>query len=171
MELWLFWHNCIMNIDALLEDLEAQGYFASTNAVRPPEAKPLCKSILVVRENLPDVFLALPLLGKDFIAGFQNRITKSSWLVIRDYSFCEPQDHGTELQMTKLSLNDIACAHLIGVPLRVGLAGQAPELTGYITGTFSKVLEFISFEAKTLWIPINQVNYVVVDKLSINPKV
>jgi hypothetical protein len=160
-----------MNIEALLEDLEAQGYFASTNDVSPPDAKPLCKSVLVVRENLPDVFLALPLLGKDFIAGFQNRITKSSWLVIRNYSFCEPQDPGTELQATPLTLKDIAHAHLIGVPLRVGLVGETSELTGYITKTFSKMLEFISFEAKTLWIPLAQVNYVVVDKLSMNPKV
>lgn len=160
-----------MNIDALLEDLEAQGYFASTSDEGGRETKQLCKSVLVVRENLPNVFLALPLSGKDFIAGFQNRITKSSWLLIRDYSLLEPQDHGTELQLTQLSLSDIAQAHLIGVPLRIGLADDSPELTGYITRTFAKMIEFISFEAKTLWIPIAQVNYVVVDKLSINSQV
>jgi hypothetical protein len=33
------------------------------------------------------------------------------------------------------------------------------------------MLEFISFEARTLWIPIAQVDYMVVDKLSINSKV
>jgi hypothetical protein len=157
-----------MNIDAILEDLEAQGYFASTTDESHREPKQLCKSVLVVRDNSPDVFLAMPLMGKDFIAGFQNRITKSSWLVMREYELIEPQDHGTELQLTRLSLIDIAQAHLIGVPLRLGLSGEAPELSGYITRTFTKMLEFISFEARTLWIPIAQVNYVVVDKLSMN---
>jgi hypothetical protein len=113
----------------------------------------------------------MPLLGKDFIAGFQNRITKSSWLVIRQYSFLEPQDYGTELQLTQLSLIEITKAHLIGVPIRIGLVDQSPELNGYITGNFSKMIEFVSFEARTLWIPIGQVDYMVVDKLSINSKV
>ena len=160
-----------MNIDALLEDLEAQGYFASTADQSQQKPKQLCKSVLVVREGLPDVYLAMPLLGKDFIAGFQNRITKSSWLVIRQYSFLEPQDYGTELQLTQLSLREITKAHLIGVPIRIGLVGQSPELNGYITGNFSKMIEFVSFEARTLWIPIAQVDYMVVDKLSINSKV
>jgi hypothetical protein len=160
-----------MNIDALLEDLEAQGYFASTAEQSQQKPNQLCKSVLVVREGLPDVYLAMPLLGKDFIAGFQNRITKSSWLVIRQYSFLEPQDYGTELQLTQLSLIEITKAHLIGVPIRIGLVDQSPELNGYITGNFSKMIEFVSFEARTLWIPIAQVDYMVVDKLSINSKV
>ena len=160
-----------MNIDALLEDLEAQGYFASTTDHSQQKPKQLCKSVLVVREGFPDLYLAMPLLGKDFIAGFQNRITKSSWLVIRQYSFLEPQDYGTELQLTQLSLIEITKAHLIGVPIRIGLVDQSSELNGYITGNFSKMIEFVSFEARTLWIPISQVDYMVVDKLSINSKV
>lgn len=160
-----------MNIDALLEDLEAQGYFASTPNRDQPESKIPCKSILVVRENVPDVYLSIPLLGKDFVAGFLNRITKSSWLLIRNYSFLTPQGEGTELQETYLSTIRIIQTHLIGVPLRAGVAGQSPELTGYITRTFSKMIELVTFEAKTLWIPIHQLSYVVVDKLSIKSEV
>ena len=160
-----------MNIEALLEDLEAQGYFASTKDDEPQTQKPFCKSVLVIRENLAAVYLAMPLKGKNFIAGFQNRISKSSWLIIRDYSYLTPQDQGTQLQETKLSINEIAQAHLIGVPLRLGVKSQNAELTGYITRTFSKMIEFVSFEAERLWIPTAQLNYLVVDKLSINSQV
>jgi hypothetical protein len=160
-----------MNIEALIEDLEAQGYFASTKHDDAQELRSLCKSVLVIRENLPDLYLAMPLKGKNFIAGFQNRITKSSWLIICDYSYLIPQDQGTELQETKLSINEIAQAHLIGVPLRIAIESQNSELNGYITRTFSKMIEFVSFEAQRLWIPTDQLNYVVVDKLSINSQV
>jgi hypothetical protein len=73
--------------------------------------------------------------------------------------------------LTQLSLIEITKAHLIGVPIRIGLVDQSSELNGYITGNFSKMIEFVSFEARTLWIPISQVDYMVVDKLSINSKV
>jgi hypothetical protein len=160
-----------MNIEALIEDLEAQGYFASAKKDAPRPKGLFCKAVIVFRENLPDVQLAMPLKGKDFIAGFQNRITKSSWLIIHDYSYLKPQDQGTELQETKLSINEIAQAHLIGVPVRLGIKSQNSELNGYITRTLSKMLEFVSYEAERLWIPAAELNYVVVDKLSINSEV
>ena len=167
----MFWHNYYMNIEALLEDLEAQGYFASTKEDEPKEPRSFCKSILVIRDDLPDLYLVMPLKGKNFIAGFQNRITKSSWLIINDYSYLKPQDLGTELQETSLSINAIAQAHLIGVPLRLALKSQNSELNGYITRTFSNMIEFVSFEAERLWIPTARLNYVVVEKLSINSQV
>jgi hypothetical protein len=160
-----------MNVEALLEDLEAQGYFASTKDDEPELQRLFCRSVLVIRENLPDIYLAMPLKGKNFIAGFQNRITKSSWLIIREYSYLKAQDLGSELQETKLSINAIAQAHLIGVPLRLGVKSQNAELNGYITKSFSKTIEFVSFEADRLWIPTAQLNYLVVEKLSINSQV
>jgi hypothetical protein len=160
-----------MNIDAILEDLEAQGYFASTTKNEQQETKLLCKSVFVVRENVSDVALAMPLLGKDFIAGFLNRVTKSTWLLIRDYSYLNPQDQGTVLQETELTLKSVTQAHLIGVSLRLSLGVGSPELSGYITRIFSKMIEFVSFEAKVHWIPIAQVKYVAVDKISIKPQV
>ena len=160
-----------MNLEALIEDLEAQGYFASAVAENNSNTRTFCKSALLSREKFPDVYLAMPLLGKDFVAGFQNRITRSSWLLIHQYIYLVPQDHGTEIQITKLSMKDILEAHLIGVPLRISFANEQPELPGYVIRVFSNMIEFVTFEAVSMWVPISQVNYLVVDKLSMKKEV
>jgi len=157
-----------MNLDALLEDLEAQGYFASTEIEAAPESHAPCRSVTVVRSDCPAVSLAMPLLGKDFIAGFQNRITKSSWLLIQDYSYLKPLDQGNALQSTQLSFKKVVQKHLIGVSLRLSLSSGSPEQLGYITRGFGDLFEFVNFEANTIWIPSSKIHYLVVDKLSIN---
>jgi hypothetical protein len=165
---WISGITGIMNLDALLEDLEAQGYFASTETEAIPESNALCRSVIVVRSSCHDAALVMPLLGKDFIAGFQNRITKSSWLLIQDYSYLRPLDQGNALQATQLSFKKVVQKHLIGVSLRLSLAPGSPEQVGYITRGFGDLFEFVTFEAKTLWIPSRNIIYLVVDKLSIN---
>ena len=155
-----------MNLEALIEDLEAQGYFA-TNASDDTEVPlTLCKLVLVVRENLPDLYLSIPLLGKDFIAGFKVINSKSSWQVFQDYQFLEPQDHGTKLQRTKVSLQELIKAHLIGTAVRVSLSFHESELSGYIVGVSGKLIEFVAFDARRMWIPIKNIKHMVVEKIS-----
>ena len=111
-----------MNLDALIEDLEAEGYFASSGSDVTEENQDYCKLILVVREDKPDIYLSLPLLGKDFIAGFTATTSKSSWMVIQDYIFMMPQDLGTSIQKTKATLKEIVKLHLIGSAAKVSLS-------------------------------------------------
>lgn len=158
-----------MNLDALFEDLEAQGYFASALPVDQPQIQALCKSVVVVRASAPSISLSMPLLGHDFIAGFQNKISKSNWLLVQHYTFLEPQDAGTRLRTTELSLKKVVEKHLIGVSVKLSFTSGIAEQHGYITRTFAKMLEFVNFQAKTIWIPLAQVEYLVVDKISINP--
>jgi hypothetical protein len=160
-----------MNLDALLEDLEAEGYFASQVATSEEESKGFCKSLLVVRENAVDIQLALPLLGKDFIAGFQNRRSKSTWLIIQNYNYLQPQDSGTRLQRAKLSIKTIIEAHLIGTGLIVGLGGANSEQLGFITSVIGNQIELITYEGLVLWLPIKNIEYLAVEKLSIESKV
>ncbi len=160
-----------MNLDALFEDLEAEGYFASQTESTEELDKELCKSLLVVRDNEPDLILVLPLVGKDFIAGFQNRRSRSTWLIIQDYSYLQPQDAGTRLQKAKLSIKSIIEAHLIGTSINIGLSSTNPEQTGFITGLTGSQIEFISHEGLVLWIPIKRLRYLAVEKLSIESKV
>lgn len=160
------WHKCFMNLDAFFEDIEAQGYFASSQSQRNEEALPLSKFVLVAREDTPDLFLSMPLLGKDFIAGFQNRITRSSWILIQDYNHLELQENGTQVQVSKLDFKTVIQAHLIGGSIRIKVSLSTPEYCGYIIKVIGKMIEFVSFEAKPLLIPIASVKYLVVDKLS-----
>jgi hypothetical protein len=160
------WHKYIMNLDALIEDLEAEGYFASSGSDVTEENQDYCKLILVVREDKPDLYLSLPLLGNDFIAGFTATTSKSSWIVIQDYMFMMPQDLGTSIQKTKATLKQIVKLHLIGSAAKLSLAASESEYAGYIVGTSARILEFVTFDAQRLLIPMKSIKSLVVEKLS-----
>lgn len=155
-----------MNIDALLEDLEAEGYFASSNNEVDEDRETICKQVLVVRENLSDLYLSLPLLGKNFIAGFVNKYSRSTWIIIQDYVYLQPQDVGTSIQLTKISLKRVIQAHLIGASVKLGLRHTSSEHLGYIIRVSGSILEFVTFEAKTFWMPLDSVSYLVVEKIN-----
>jgi hypothetical protein len=155
-----------MNIDALLEDLEAEGYFASSNKAEEKDTETICKQVLVVRENLSDLYLSLPLLGKNFIAGFVNKHSKSTWMIIQDYVYLKPQDVGSSLQATKISLKRVIQAHLVGASVKLGLRNTSSEHLGYIIRVSGSILEFVTFDAKTLWTPLGSVSYLVVEKIN-----
>jgi hypothetical protein len=155
-----------MNLDALIEDLEAEGYFASSDSEVSGDNQDYCKLILVVREDSSDLYLSLPLLGKDFIAGFTATTSKNSWIIIQDYMFMIPQDVGTSIQRTKASLREIVTLHLIGSAAKISLSSRESEYTGYIVGTSGKILEFVTFDAQRLLIPMKSIKSLVVEKLS-----
>lgn len=155
-----------MNIDALLEDLEAEGYFASSNKEEDKDTETICKHVLVVRGNLTDLYLSLPLHGKNFIAGFVNKYSKSTWMIIQDYVYLQPQDVGTSIQSTKISIKRVIQDHLIGASVKLGLRNTSSEHLGYIIRVSGSILEFVSFDAKTLWIPLDRVSCLVVEKIN-----
>jgi len=155
-----------MNLDALIEDLEAQGYFASNQSEDANAAVELCKLVLVVRKNLLDVYLSMPLQGKGFIAGFKVTNTKSSWHVFQEYLYLEPQDHGTKLQRTNVSLQELITSHLIGTSVKLSLSANQAELSGYLVSVSGRQVEFVTLDAKRLWIPVKRIRYMVVEKLS-----
>lgn len=155
-----------MNLDALIEDLEAEGYFASSESKEQEQPEDYCKLVLIVREKSPDVYLSLPLLGKDFVAGFTATTAKSTWMVIPDYLFLTTQDAGTSLQKTKANLKQIISSHLIGSAAKISLATNESEYPGYIVGTSGNLLEFVTFDAQRMLIPTTAIKSLVVEKLS-----
>jgi hypothetical protein len=160
------WHKYIMNLDALIEDLEAEGYFATNESEDNVGPQDYCKLVLVVRENTPNLYLSLPLLGKDFIAGFTTATSKSSWMLVQDYMFMTPQDVGTTLQKTKASLKKIVKMHLIGSAAKLSLSTEESQCLGYIVGTSGTLLEFVTFDAHRMLIPMKSIKSLVVEKLS-----
>jgi hypothetical protein len=159
-----------MNIDALLEDLEAEGYFATSSKEVIEDIKTFSQQILVVRTDSTDLYLSLPLLGKNFIAGFVNKYSKSTWMIIQDYLYLQPQDVGTSLQSTKISLKRVIQAHLIGASLRLGVRNTSSEHLGYIIAVSGAMLEFVTYDAKSLWIPLGSISYLVVEKINTQTK-
>jgi hypothetical protein len=56
--------------------------------------------------------------------------------------------------------------HLIGSAAKLSLAAGESEYVGYIVGTSGKILEFVTFDAQRLLIPMKSIKSLVVEKLS-----
>jgi hypothetical protein len=87
-------------------------------------------------------------------------------MVIQDYMFATAQDAGTTLQKTKATLKEIVKLHLIGSAAKVSLSATQTEYLGYIVGTSGRILEFVTFDAQRLLIPMKSIKSLVVEKLS-----
>lgn len=87
-------------------------------------------------------------------------------MILQDYVYLQPQDVGTSLQSTKISLKRVIQAHLIGASVKLGLRKTSSEYIGYIIRVSGSILEFVTFDAKTFWIPLSSVSYLVVEKIS-----
>jgi hypothetical protein len=75
------------------------------------------------------------------------------------------------LQQAKLSIKTIIEAHLIGTALSIGLGAANSEQIGFITSVIGNQIEFISYEGLVFWIPMKNIDYLAVEKLSIESKV
>lgn len=158
-----------MNISAMIEDLEVEGYFASRSITEYQVQNSFYKSVRVITlEQIND--LALPLQGKDFLAGFETKGTKSHWLVILNYSYLEVEDHRAKFQRTDLSFSLLITTHLINMFIRIKLLGQEQELSGYLISANKRFLDLITTSGSHLKIPIQSVSALAVEKLSIKDK-
>jgi hypothetical protein len=81
--------------------------------------------------------------------------------------FATAQDGGTTLQKTKASFKKIVKMHLIGSAVKLSLAAGESEYAGYIVGISGRILEFVTFDAQRLMIPMKAIKSMVVEKLSI----
>jgi hypothetical protein len=70
------------------------------------------------------------------------------------------------LQKTKASLKKIVKMHLIGSAAKLSLSTGESEYLGNIVGTSDTLLEFATFDAQRMLIPIESIRSLVVEKLS-----
>jgi len=152
-----------MNLDAVFEDLEAQGYFQSkaNNALRELSS---CKMLRVQLRNTTHL-LSSPLLGEDFLAGFELKNNRLSWLIlpISQIHEMESVDGGDELLSTESSLTDLMTLKLIGKTLKI-VNGDS-IVSGLVQGVSSNTLQLLK-DQNSLWIPLSNLGVVVVEKFS-----
>lgn len=155
-----------MNLESTLEDLEAQGYFASQ--VRPQEDLASAPSRLV-RINFcheaADKYLASPILGSNFIGGFSVTPKSPKWQAInlKNVVHIENLEGQTVLQ-TPASLLQIVEQHFIQVPVDVGL--RESRVIGVIKAIDGNCFRFETQDHRLLWIPESSVSDLVVENLS-----
>ena len=162
-----------MNLEGLLEDIEAQGFFESRSEVETQHPVTFCKyaQVLMGGSSQRTFLLSMPIIGQDFIAGFTKLNGRTMWLLVKNYSLTEILGSFSTIQNTSAGIQDVVKQQLIKTNLRLKLDDLESELTGKITAVVNNHLCFLSTLGKSLWIPIGCIAYMVVDKISIQQKV
>jgi hypothetical protein len=160
-----------MDISAMIEDLEVEGYFASTKASTKEASTQFHEGVRVVFGDLPVIDLMLPLQGKDFLAGFEMSGTKSSWLVLVNYGYLEVESHKCAFQRTSLKLSELIKVHLINSFIELALVDESEKLAGYILQANKHFIDFLTTSGKILKVPKSSIALLAVEKLSIKTKV
>lgn len=154
-----------MNLESTLEDLEAQGYFASqieTSEVSSSTCRLVRISFVA---ELPDRYLANPILGRNFIGGFQANQISSAWHALNLSSISHIETlSGQNLLDTKATLLEVVERHLIQVALEIVLVRS--RVFGQVTLIEQNCLKFLTQDFRSLWIPESSICELVVENLS-----
>jgi hypothetical protein len=151
-----------MDLDVLFEDLEAQGYFHSKPQVE--EASTENSKLVRVELQNNSHLLSSPLLGLDFIAGFELRNNSIRWLIIPFHKIQQIQsvEAGTSLLDTQSDLISLIETKLLGRQIRI----MNPEQTiqGILIGISNNCLQIQAEDL--LWLPVKSLGVLVVEKFS-----
>jgi hypothetical protein len=155
-----------MNLESTLEDLEAQGYFASQ--VKPQEAHTSAASRLVrisFEKETADKYLASPILGSNFIGGFSVNQMSPKWQAINLTSIRHIENlEGQTVLQTQASLLQIVEQQFLKVPVDIGL--KESRVIGFIKAIDGQCFRFETQDYRLLWIPESSVSDLVVENLS-----
>lgn len=155
-----------MNIEATLEDLEAQGYFATQTSLQTNDRTGVCGLVRVnFADSSPTKYLARPILGANFIGGFTTNQPSSNWLAINlnQVSHIDNLDSQTLLE-TPATLLQVITEHFIEITLELGLAQK--RLSGKVMSLLGNCVNFLREDRVSCWIPESNISYVAVEKLS-----
>jgi hypothetical protein len=159
-----------MNISAVLEDIEVEGYFASSKNTSEEVSVTFHERVRVVcAESIFD--LVLPLRGKGFIAGFESNGSSGRWLVFTDYRYLEVGNLEDRFQRTSVNLPTLISSHLIHTLTRITLKGETQDIPGYPIKANKESLHIVTTSGINLLVPIRSIAALAVEKLSIKDKV
>jgi len=159
-----------MNISAVLEDLEVEGFFASSKTSGVEASTIFHERVRVVcADELND--LLLPIQGKDFLAGFESNSSKNYWLVFLNFSYVEVENHSSTFQRTELNLSSLIQIHLTHCLIRARFFNKSQELTGYVISANKRFLDLVTPSGMCLKVSIQSISSLAVEKLSIKDKV
>jgi|GEM_PF-2420041 len=155
-----------MNLESTLEDLEAQGYFASQIGSKQT-AIPLVSRLVRISFafQLADKYLTSPILGRNFIGGFLANQSSSAWHAINLKTISHIENiAGERLIEIPASLLEIIEQHLLHVPLEIGL--QQIRVTGKVTAIQGNCVCFATDDFKSLVLPESSICELIVENLS-----
>ena len=160
--------NCWMNVESTIEDLEAQAYFASieTSSREHTETPIVRISFLALEEA--ELYLKAPMLGTDFIAGFNLKPqgAEMHWLLIPMSSIQRIDTLSGSLQQVRIviSAEQVMNQKLIGSKVSINQGISFPKLAGELVGAVDGLVEIE--HSGTSHVPICSMRFLLVEKFS-----
>lgn len=158
-----------MDIDATIEDLEAQAYFASLGAPEVPETSKGIIQVNYLSPEDPSCFLSWPLIGKDFIAGFNSKGQglKSAWLLIPISALQSMESTLGQIEIGDLEALHFLTSKLLGASIQVRQMHRAPTISGVLIRVQENLLSIQLPSQNLIHVTLAGVQHLVVEKLKI----
>jgi len=155
-----------MNLESTLEDLEAQGYFASQLKTEQSNISLPSRLVRISFEHeSADKYLASPILGSNFMGGFSVDQTTAAWHAINLKNITQIENlAGQKVLETAASLIQIVEQHFMQVSLVIGF--RESRVIGKVIAIDGNCFRLESQDYRLLWIPESSVFELVVENLS-----
>ncbi len=155
-----------MNLESTLEDLEAQGYFASQIKSEQTASSAPSRLVRISFEyEIADQYLASPILGSNFVGGFSANQKSPKWHAINLKNITHIESlAGRTLLETTASLLQIVEQHFLQAWLAIGF--RESRVVGKVIAIDGNCFRFESQDYRLLWIPESSVSDLVVENLS-----
>jgi len=161
-----------MNVESTIEDLEAQAYFASIETSnREHTETPIVRISFLALEEA-ELYLKAPMLGTDFIAGFNLKPQGGgmNWLLIPITSIQQIAVISGSLQQVRIviSAEHVTNQKLIGSKVSISQGISFPKLAGELVGAVDGLVEIE--HSGTSHVPICSIRLLLVEKFSTRNK-
>jgi hypothetical protein len=161
-----------MNVESTIEDLEAQAYFASIETSnRERTETPIVRISFLALEEA-ELYLKAPMLGTDFIAGFNLKPqgAEMHWLLIPMSSIQRIDTLSGSLQQVRIviSAEHVMNQKLIGLKVSISQGMRFPKLVGVLVGSVDGLLKLEHSE--TSYLPVSSIRFLLVEKFSTDKK-
>jgi len=156
-----------MDIDSAIEDLEAQAFFASISSRQTQQpAKVILQVNLIARETT--FFLAWPLIGKDFVAGFDTKASgnKPVWLLIPITAVESMNSNFADIQVAELFARDLLQSRIIGSKIAIRTLNNEAAISGSLISLQENYLSLRLPSRQLVHVPIGSLKFLAVEKLN-----
>lgn len=156
-----------MDIEAAIEDLEAQAYFASIVSIQTQQpAKVILQVNLIERDQT--FFLSWPLIGKDFVAGFDTKAMgeKPVWLLIPMTAVAFIYSYFAEIDVTELFARDLLQGKLLGSKVAIRASNNEAAISGLLVSVQENFLSLRLPSWQLVHFSIGSLKCLVVEKLN-----
>ena len=156
-----------MQIESVIEDLEAQGFFSQQTSKQKPEPETVITAkVMFLEPNIPEIQLLSPVSGKDFFAGFSKQGPGLRWWILPQFAefLIEADVRKGLIPKTKLALNKFLRQKFLGLEVSIALKYNSGQITGRIARVCNSLIEIESQRTK-IWISLSAINAITVDNL------